>query len=827
MNVQVNVNMQKKWQSWLAFAARLAWFLPFALCFFPERIRDDRPRSPVAKVVHFLVDDSKSMDGRRTEIAERIVADASAVCQDAGCEIKATQLSQLNGLGSGNFSWLERALGSWWLGLGGDPWVLISDGGDSAQGPGSPAELATDSQGPGLIVGFQPADPRNLFFDSVTVPPYAFDGRPATVNIDVARGDGVNRAAGLPAETVQVQVRSGSQVLAAVDLSFKESDARAAGRIVVPALPRGEQPLEFFILPSPAETMVWDNSLVADVEVLPNTIGLLHLLGSPAWDGRFFRRLVKSEPKFDLISFFILRDPWDNLQVSDRELSLIPFPAERLFKEELQSFRVLVLHDFTLAQFLQPDYQANLVQFVKNGGGLLFIGGPRALHRLDMSSSPMREILPFIPGAESILTYPRPRASNDGNDGNDGSSTPDLGVDGPREKGEGRNSDNAGIANNPMFSGAGFDTLGAGYDGGKSFKIEFAKPSPEQRELASVYDDWLATTPDLTRMKGLKGLHLIPPALLDSTKATPLLNAHLADGTTVPLAVASFPGRGRALWILSDSMWRMAMAETSGIARETYDRFMLGGLQWLLRQDLRKPLIANRFSLRRGGRSTKGAANGSINDSINDSISWTVHLTGPATRHLDFVSPPSEDRTWRLAICGVVQDGRAIAVDRIAGDQFVLSGTLAPGVLPVGTAGSGGAGGRPFCKIEVQARDKSFGSVGAVSSAFIQTPLNDRQVLDSVAWLRKLQERSAPPSELIMVGEASPYESAAGAGSKIGRWLREHATADEANGLESALATDEHQPARDDPYWPFRRWWAWALMAMMPVEVLARRLRKL
>ena len=116
--------------------------------------------------------------------------------------------------------------------------------------------------------------------------------------------------------------------------------------------------------------------------------------------------------------------------------------------------------------------------------------------------------------------------------------------------------------------------------------------------------------------------------------------------------------------------------------------------------------------------------------------------------------------------------------------------------------------------------------MGAVSSAFIQTPLNDRQVLDSVAWLRKLQERSAPPSELIMVGEASPYESAAGAGSKIGRWLREHATADEANGLESALATDEHQPARDDPYWPFRRWWAWALMAMMPVEVLARRLRR-
>jgi hypothetical protein len=28
---------------------------------------------------------------------------------------------------------------------------------------------------------------------------------------------------------------------------------------------------------------------------------------------------------------------------------------------------------------------------------------------------------------------------------------------------------------------------------------------------------------------------------------------------------------------------------------------------------------------------------------------------------------------------------------------------------------------------------------------------------------------------------------------------------------------------REDPYWPFKRWWAWALMSMMPVEVIVRR----
>ena len=72
-------------------------------------------------------------------------------------------------------------------------------------------------------------------------------------------------------------------------------------------------------LPTPGEAALWDNTVNAQVEVMPNTVGVLHLLGSPSWDGRFLRRYLKSEPKYDLISFFILRDPWDSQQVNERE----------------------------------------------------------------------------------------------------------------------------------------------------------------------------------------------------------------------------------------------------------------------------------------------------------------------------------------------------------------------------------------------------------------------------------------------------------------------------------------------------------------------------
>ena len=108
---------------------------------------------------------------------------------------------------------------------------------------------------------------------------------------------------------------------------------------------------------------------------MSNTIGVLHILGAPTWDGRFLRRYFKSEPKYDMISFFILRDPTDSQFVKERDLSLIPFPVDRLFTEELENFSAVVIQNFTLYQFLQREYQENLVKFVKNGGGLLFMGG--------------------------------------------------------------------------------------------------------------------------------------------------------------------------------------------------------------------------------------------------------------------------------------------------------------------------------------------------------------------------------------------------------------------------------------------------------------------
>ncbi len=795
--------------------ARLCWCIPFVLCFFPEQLREDASRSPGVRPLHVMIDDSKSMQQRiagsgtprRIDIADRLLGDVATYCRESGCEVKPSRLGELDKEtppgATPDVSRIGAALRAWWMGTASDPWLLISDGGDAlAGGAGigfsagrgsegtkeSPvagiSTLSSSSSGgpggPGMLVGFQSADPRNLYFESVAAPPYAFEGRPMSIDIQLGRGDGVASSQSLPKETVQVQVRSGSQVLSVAEVAFASSEPRAGTKVMIPSLARGEQPLEIIVLPSPAENMLWDNSTSLDVEVLPNTLGLLHLLGAPGWDGRFLRRLVKSEPKFDQISFFILRDPWDNLQVPDRELSLIPFPAERLFNEELKSFRVLVLQDFTLGQFLQPEYQSNLVQFVKNGGGLLFIGGPRALLRIDLSSSPLREILPFTSGVEVLAgSAPAPAAEADG--------------DAP----------------------GGFEGVGAGYDPDTPFRIEFATPDPDKRDLVSVYDDWMnGGARAITLATGLRGLHVIPRQLIDTARTTPLLNARLPGGQVSPLAMATFPGRGRALWLLSDSMWRLAMSEKDGVPRETYDRFLMASLHWLLRQDLRKPVVASRLSIWAG--------------SAGDE--WSVNTSGPAIRHFDLSSIGSSgaaDGRWQIKMCGVLQKPETISLERIAPDQIILSGKINRGREPrnVATDGSGSrrrvAVDRPYCKFEVEGEDKSFGSVKASTSAFVQKPLTDREAIDSVAWMRRLEDYSSAKS--VFIGKGEPWLSPEAASSEIGRWIRQKIAPVQQEGKLDVAIVAREQPVREDPYWPFKRWWAWALMSMMPVEVIVRR----
>lgn len=136
------------------------------------------------------------------------------------------------------------------------------------------------------------------------------------------------------------------------------------------------------------------------LRVIRDKIRVLQVVGEPSWDVRFLRQFLKGDPNVELISFFILRSFEDIQRAPESEMSLIPFPTEELFKEQLGSFDLIILQNFSYEPFGMRQYLPNIRDYVKRGGGLLVIGGEQSLSAGGYASSPLEDVLPVtIPPA--------------------------------------------------------------------------------------------------------------------------------------------------------------------------------------------------------------------------------------------------------------------------------------------------------------------------------------------------------------------------------------------------------------------------------------------
>ncbi len=138
------------------------------------------------------------------------------------------------------------------------------------------------------------------------------------------------------------------------------------------------------------------------LKVIRDKIRVLQVAGRPSWDERFLRGLLKHDPNVDLISFFILRTPTDLELVASDELSLIPFPTEELFQEQLRSFDVVFLQNFNYAPYGIGGYLGEIKRYVEEGGGLAMIGGDLSFSLGGYARTPVADVLPVDLGEEAL-----------------------------------------------------------------------------------------------------------------------------------------------------------------------------------------------------------------------------------------------------------------------------------------------------------------------------------------------------------------------------------------------------------------------------------------
>ena len=150
----------------------------------------------------------------------------------------------------------------------------------------------------------------------------------------------------------------------------------------------------------PHEAISENNQASFLVKVVRDKIRIMHVCGRPSWDVRFLRKVLKSDPNIDLISFFILRTPTDVSEARNEELSLIPFPVDELFTQALNSFDLIIFQNFDYrpydaAFFRFSHYLSNLRRFVtEQGGGFMMVGGDISFSQGGYDGTPIDEILP-------------------------------------------------------------------------------------------------------------------------------------------------------------------------------------------------------------------------------------------------------------------------------------------------------------------------------------------------------------------------------------------------------------------------------------------------
>ena len=151
----------------------------------------------------------------------------------------------------------------------------------------------------------------------------------------------------------------------------------------------------------PHEAITENNQVSVLVKVVRDKIRIMHVCGRPSWDERFLRRVLKSDPNIDLISFFILRTPTDVSEARNDELSLIPFPVDELFTQALSSFDLVIFQNFDYRPyessfFRFSHYLNNIRKFVtEQGGGFVMVGGDISFSQGGYDGTAIDEILPI------------------------------------------------------------------------------------------------------------------------------------------------------------------------------------------------------------------------------------------------------------------------------------------------------------------------------------------------------------------------------------------------------------------------------------------------
>ena len=751
---------------------RWIWLVPLVTTLFPRNIAKSHQKTQFeSPVVAVWIDDSDSMKTTDTlfksspfERAITSTATLQAYCQTQNCTVSVTKGSESDQRFTEGYSPLRAGLKQF-LATSAQIHIIFTDGGAHKPQHMSREQISqlthTDHNSKIIVVTEQGPEPRNISLDQLHSEPFGFTTTHHQMSFEIHRSE-----ISLATQTIQVKVDVDGQTVSAQNFSFEPHTQTLKATLTIPLLKAGVHHIELSSLPLPEEYEHWDNHLETSVEILRHSSGVLHLLGSPNSDGRFLRRFLKLDPRFETLSFFILRDPWDLPTPDQRSISLIPFPVDQLFTEELPYFSIVIMQNFRMSQFLQPDHGQRLIDYVKNGGSLLFIGGPRSLHLSDIHYSALRGLLPFE--ISESLTQLDNQMLFDQSD----NTTPHP--------------------NLPT------------YDQQSSYTIQMSDLSSWPLSPAtSLADELTALHAPLSKIT-LRGIHRTDHVTFKDTfspdNSQSLHTLHLSKAVLnhtnphpqhLPLISASFFGKGRVIWIFSDSLWQIAMTDDPSLPRNIYNTLMSQIFRWLSRDEKTPPLTIEHFEV----------------SSLNHQMDYMLRLYGPGVKVLN---EPSVD--LKITICDtIITDPHMIYLsDKLVEIRSSHSQSSSP------TFNHSPPTSTSICHAQVSAEHPKMGQEKAQAITKVQVWQTDQSFKSSPTLIKRLIQ-GLPATASTHLNLINTLEQIRPSSADSSDWS--------SPGARKRPRMDNHSHDVDH-YWAFDFWWLWLLFGAMPIEVWLRQMHQ-
>ena len=265
--------------------------------------------------------------------------------------------------------------------------VVITDGADNAQDGLSETLLSLKAAGvPVYTVGLgRERARRDIEVGRIAVPRRVLKGSALVVELALSQ-------AGYGGKTVPVIIEDEGRIIGTQDVELPADDSPATVRVHFTVDEVGPRRIRFRVPVQDGEIVAENNVQETVIQVSPAREKILYFEGEPRYELKFLRRAVAADSSIQLVTLQRTADKrYLRLDVDSAAELAAGFPATR---EELFSYRALVLGSIEASYFSHEQLQM-IADFVgERGGGLLMLGGHRAFAEGGWAGTPVADVLP-------------------------------------------------------------------------------------------------------------------------------------------------------------------------------------------------------------------------------------------------------------------------------------------------------------------------------------------------------------------------------------------------------------------------------------------------